>query len=128
MRPAVTNPTDLTTPLANTRRRLSETVTEDRHMRKFLIVAALLFMAVAPAQSAAMQCGDRASLLKVLSNKYKESPRALGLSTTGKAMFEIYTSDTGTWTIVMTTTAGLTCLMAAGHSWQEIEAVTGEPA
>lgn len=128
MRPAVTNPTDLTNPLVYTRRRLPETVSEYRYMRKLLIVAALLFMAVAPVQAQSMQCGDRASLLKVLNEKYHESPRALGLSATGKAMFEIYTSKTGTWTIIMTTTSGVTCIMAAGYSWQDIEAVIGEPA
>ncbi len=71
------------------------------------------------AQAAGPTCGDRTSLLKVLVEKYKEKPRALGLSSTGKAMFEVYTSKTGTWTIVMTTTAGVTCIMAAGNSWEE---------
>ena len=71
------------------------------------------------AQAAGMACGDRTSLLKSLSDKYKEAPRALGLSSSGKAMFEVYTSKKGTWTILMTTTTGVTCIMAAGHSWEE---------
>lgn len=76
---------------------------------------------------AAMQCGDRTALLKVLSEKYKEKPRALGLTSTGKAMFEVYTSKTGTWTIVMTTTSGVTCIMAAGHSWEEAIQIAEAP-
>ncbi|MCY6382993.1 hypothetical protein [Hoeflea prorocentri] len=71
------------------------------------------------AQASGMACGDRTSLLKALSDKYKEAPRALGLSSSGNAMFEVYTSKKGTWTILMTTTKGVTCIMAAGHSWEE---------
>ncbi|MCR9136451.1 MAG: hypothetical protein NXI27_10685 [Alphaproteobacteria bacterium] len=78
-------------------------------------------------QAAAMQCGDRTALLKVLNEKYKEQPRALGLSSTGKAMFEVYTSKTGTWTIIMTTTSGVTCIMAAGHSWEEAIQIAEAP-
>lgn len=118
--------TALTNPLAFTRRRLPETVTEYRHMRKLLIVAALLFMAL-PAQ-AAMQCGDRDSLLKVLSDKYKELPLARALSLNGTAMFEIYTSEAGTWTMIVTNTAGVTCIVAAGQSWESIPQAFGEPA
>ena len=58
------------------------------------------------AQAAGMACGDRTALLKALSDKYKETPRALGLSSSGKAMFEVFTSKAGTWTIVMTTHQG----------------------
>ena len=79
------------------------------------------------AQAAGMACGDRTSLLKTLSDKYKEAPRALGLSSSGKAMFEVYTSKKGTWTILMTTTKGVTCIMAAGHSWEEALEVAEGP-
>ncbi len=72
------------------------------------------------ANSAGLACGDRTSLLKALGDKYKETPRAIGLSSSGKAVFEVYTSKTGTWTIVMTTTKGVTCIMAAGHSWEDM--------
>ncbi len=79
----------------------------------------VLFIGATQVNAAGMTCGDRTKLLKALSEKYKESPRALGLSSSGKAIFEVFTSKTGTWTIVMTTTTGVTCIMAAGHSWEE---------
>ena len=97
-------------------------MTKSKRNRVHAIIAttiATAFLTVAGPAQASMKCGDRTSLLKILSDKYKEKPRALGLSTTGKAMFEVYTSTTGTWTIIMTTTTGVTCIMAAGHSWEE---------
>ena len=73
-----------------------------------IVIAGLVFFAIADRQAhgAGLVCGDRTSLLKTLSDKYKEAPRALGLSSSGKAMFEVYTSKKGTWTILMTTTTG----------------------
>ena len=91
-----------------------------KHLKAIgLTLAAAAFVLSTQAQAAGPKCGERATLIKVLSDKYKEKPRALGLSSKGTAMFEIYTSKTGTWTIVMTTTAGATCIMAAGHSWED---------
>ncbi|MEX3011024.1 hypothetical protein [Hoeflea sp. TYP-13] len=88
-----------------------------------------MFAVSTQVQAAGLTCGDRTKLLKALSEKYKESPKALGLSATGKAMFEVYTSKTGTWTILMTNTSGVTCIMAAGHSWEEaIEVAEGPQA
>ncbi|MCP4316716.1 MAG: hypothetical protein GY789_12075 [Hyphomicrobiales bacterium] len=96
-----------------------------------LVIAALVLIiwlySTPNVDAAGMTCGDRTALLKALSEKYKESPRALGLSSSGKAVFEVYVSKTGTWTIVMTTTTGVTCIMAAGHSWEEAPTVDGEP-
>jgi hypothetical protein len=92
-----------------------------KSITKILLVGltSVLFIGSWQAQAAGMTCGDRTALLKALSEKYKEAPRALGLSSSGKAVFEVYTSKAGTWTIVMTTTTGVTCIMAAGHSWEE---------
>lgn len=90
---------------------------------------ALLFIGLllpAVEASAAPKCGDRNELIRVLKDKYREEPRALGLSTRGTAMFEIYTSKSGTWTIVMTTTNGLACIMAAGHSWEMMSPAIGK--
>ncbi len=84
-----------------------------------ITLASALLALSTQVQAAGPKCGERTSLIKVLNDKYKEKPRALGLSTKGTAMFEIYTSKTGTWTIVMTTTTGATCIMAAGHSWED---------
>lgn len=95
---------------------------------RYAILVTILAILNIPAHAAGMTCGDRTKLLKALSEKYKESPRALGLSSSGKAIFEVFTSKTGTWTIVMTTTTGVTCIMAAGHSWEEAPTMAvGEP-
>lgn len=71
-------------------------------------------------QAAPAKCGDRDKIIKVLRNDYKEVPLAMGLSQKSTEAFEIFTSEKGTWTVMMTMSNGQTCIMAAGHSWQNL--------
>jgi len=94
-----------------------------------LMATAALSVAVVPQSAFAMSvaCGDRDSLIKSLESKYHETQVAVGLSKRNTEAFEVFASDTGSWTLVMTTTAGKTCVMAAGHSWTKIEQVSNDP-
>jgi hypothetical protein len=78
----------------------------------------------APAQTqgqeqAQAQCGPRDQVVKVLNAKYQENQRALGLINE-KAMMEVYISARGTWTMVVTNEAGISCVLAAGEAWDEM--------
>jgi hypothetical protein len=65
-------------------------------------------------------CLARIDVLAQLERKYAETPIALGLSETG-AVMEIYAArDGATWTAVMTLPNGLSCLLAAGESFQTL--------
>jgi hypothetical protein len=80
--------------------------------------AALALAAAAPAQAQSV-CGDRAEIIKVLGNKYKEIPTAFGIA--GKRnLVELFTSTTGSWTMLMTEPKGVTCILATGQSWEDV--------
>lgn len=64
-------------------------------------------------------CGERIKMAKMLTGKYQEMPRAIGVSATGKSLLEVYTSTEGSWTVLLTTAQGMACIMGAGHSWQD---------
>lgn len=83
--------------------------------------SALLLPLIMVSESAAAVrvCGERVKMTKLLSGKYKEMPRAIGVSSTGKSVLEVYTSTEGSWTVLMTTAKGMACIMGAGHSWQD---------
>jgi len=65
-------------------------------------------------------CGNRASLLNQLQGKYSEMPKSMGLAANGSVL-EVLTAISGTWTILLTTPGGITCLIAAGEHWEEME-------
>ncbi len=84
-----------------------------------LTLSATGLLAVSVAEAAPRVCGEREKMTKFLNEKYQETPRAIGVSGSGKAVMEIYTSTDGTWTVLMTMTSGKTCIMGAGHSWED---------
>ena len=83
-----------------------------------VVAAALAFAAAAPAQAQSV-CGDRAEIIKVLGSKYKEMPTAFGIAGQ-RNLVELFTSTTGSWTMLMTEPKGVTCILATGQSWEEV--------
>jgi hypothetical protein len=81
-----------------------------------IIVCLAAFASDAVAQ---VPCTNRADLLKVLSNKYKEGPVNLGTAN-GKNLVEVYASEKGTFTIIATQPNGISCIIAAGQDWEAI--------
>ena len=91
-------------------------------MTKFNIAfTCLSFLALVssnPAQAIGM-CGSRADFIKALSDKYQETGKALGIA--GQVnLVEIFASKAGTWTILVTTPEGKSCIIAAGSSWEDL--------
>ena len=66
------------------------------------------------------QCGERDKVLDQLAQKYQEAPVAIGVTTTG-GLIEVLTAAKGeTWTIIVTTPQGMSCMVAAGEGWRDI--------
>lgn len=65
-------------------------------------------------------CDKRTNVMSHLARKYSELPIALGVASNG-GLVELLTSEKGsTWTLIITLPNGLTCLMAAGESWESM--------
>lgn len=72
-----------------------------------------------PATAQQLACGKRDDMVKSLYSQYREQPRAIGLA--GQtAVIEVFTSKTGSWTILLTSTDGASCIVSAGESWEDI--------
>ena len=90
----------------------------------FLIVA---FVAISVEANAMRACAPHDALKKSLSGKYKESRKAYGLAG-GKRIMEIFVSEKGTWTVIVTNLQGLSCVLAVGDNWEDMPQVkTGAP-
>jgi hypothetical protein len=89
-----------------------------RHASLAAVAAAL---AGGPAE-AQMVCGEREAIVAQLERKYGETRRSIGLQQ-DRALVEVYASEkTGSWTILVTDTAGKSCLMAAGEAFEALRA------
>ena len=89
-------------------------------------VAGLSFHPVPVATAQNTPCAERTNVVDTLDSQYKESPRAIGL-VSQKAVLELFVSDSGTWTVVVTDPQGVSCVLAAGQSWEEIPVASNAP-
>jgi hypothetical protein len=87
-----------------------------------------LLLAMASSPVAAAQCGPRQIVIDQLAQTYGEARVGIGMAAGGNVL-EVWSAPAGTWTVTVTTPAGVTCLMASGDGYETITevAVTGEP-
>ena len=67
---------------------------------------------------ASPQCGPRQEVVEALGQKFHEDRKAIGLAAGRQAIVELFVSAQGTWTLSLTDTKGLTCIVGAGEDWQ----------
>ena len=87
---------------------------------RLLMIAVLAVLYSCQPALAANTCTDRETLEGFLADKYKEEPIAMGLIDSSGVM-EVYLSESGSWTIVITSANGLSCVIAAGEAWEDVE-------
>ena len=76
----------------------------------------------------ASMCDSRERMTSLLESRYKEAPIAIGV-VSDRGVMEVYVSSgSGTWSIVVTTPQGKTCIIAAGQNFEEVEAKLLDPA
>ena len=86
-------------------------------VRAALALGLLMFTPIAEAQTR-QACAERAKVIERLAEKYGETRQSMGLHQ-NNGVLEVYaSSETGTWTILVTMPNGLSCLIAAGQSWE----------
>ncbi len=69
-------------------------------------------------QTQPQNCGQRPMVVEMLTGKYGETRRGMGMAANNTVM-EIYAStETGTWTITITLPDGMTCLVGSGQGFE----------
>ncbi len=69
---------------------------------------------------AGANCAERSVVLKELAEKYQESRRAMGIAANAVMMELFASTETGTWTMTVTTADGTTCLVASGDRFESL--------
>ena len=93
-------------------------ITTCRSLLATVVAAGALTLSTYMPANAAMACGPHKKLTKALTGKYKEARKGLGLVASRRVM-EVFVSESGSWTLVMTDLNGVSCIIAAGHSWED---------
>jgi len=99
--------------------------------RDILAAGALSALAIGSAADAAAQqvmCRDRAEVVEMLSSRFDEAPRFMGMNARGQVL-EVWLAPDGSWTAVVSTPGGRSCIVAAGFGGDLLPPrPTGDPA
>lgn len=88
---------------------------------KYGAIAALIIAGAGEAAAqAARNCGPRDTVVERLADGYGETRKSMGLGSNNSIVEVFASSETGTWTITVTTPNGLTCLVASGQAFEEL--------
>ncbi|MEM8794223.1 MAG: hypothetical protein AAGE61_01545 [Pseudomonadota bacterium] len=92
------------------------------------LASGLLFSPVhlSPADAQQGRCTDHKSLTSHLEKKYGEKARSIGM-VSEQGVMQVYVSEKGTWTILLTNPHGQACLIAAGKGWEDLKVIYEDP-
>ena len=91
-------------------------------LRSIVILLSVLFILYPFNPAVAQQaCGERAKFMNKLEEVFAERPIAMGLTEKG-AVLEVFASQQGSWTFLITMPSGLSCVVASGQSWESLAA------
>lgn len=95
-------------------------------MKSWITGAALALVLVGTqtevnAQPQPPQCNTRDSIIEQLGTKYSEKRVALGVTASGGLIEVLASRDGKTWTMIITSPSGMSCLIQAGEGWRNFE-------
>jgi hypothetical protein len=95
--------------------------------RIFGLVTAGLTITVAPAAAQVPRCAPHDSMVSTLGDTFHEEQRAYGLIGP-RAVLEVFVSEKGGWTIIITDSDGFSCIVAVGIDWETVPPAPEETA
>lgn len=84
---------------------------------KFIYI--LVFCCITSTAMAQMACAPRSNIVSKLAEVHKEKQVAMGLETNGR-LIEVFVSNNGDFTILLSYPNDLSCVLVTGHGWQAI--------
>lgn len=80
------------------------------------LALALVALSAMPAAAQNTLCGARADLVASLASRYGEARLGAGLQP-ARGLYEVFVSQSGSWSIILSLPGGVSCLVAFGEAW-----------
>jgi hypothetical protein len=87
--------------------------------RKLIRILTGAALALAHPAAAQLNCAEHSKIVEFLGSHYSETLLAVGLINEA-AVLEVYASERGSWTIVVTNVSGRSCVVFAGQNWEAV--------
>jgi hypothetical protein len=89
-----------------------------------LYVAVFFWLVLPQRAEAAVQCAPYKAMVQLLLDRFEETPQSIGLIDDRRIM-QVFTASGGSWTILVTTNAGQSCILAAGTGFETARPAKG---
>lgn len=66
-------------------------------------------------------CAPHSDILAHFAEQFDEAPVAAGLTSEGSLLEILSSRDNGTWTMIVIRPDGMSCFVANGEAWREVE-------
>lgn len=86
------------------------------HVLKTVVFAAVCLVIASQSHATGVQCAERDVIVSGLAKQYKEARQAIALTNKG-GLLEVYASKAGTWSILVSTPSGKSCVVISGKDW-----------
>ena len=83
-----------------------------------LAIALLLVPFTPAAEAQSRACAKRDAVVERLEQRFGEVRQAVGLNRQNGVVELFASADTGSWTILLTSPNGVSCLIASGDTWE----------
>jgi hypothetical protein len=80
------------------------------------VLAAIASIAVGAPPALAAACAPEGEFAEHLATNYKEHIQGVGVTNDG-SLFQIFTSENGSWSLLITNGEKISCIVAAGDMW-----------
>ena len=78
--------------------------------------------------SAQQACASHDEVTMQLETQFDEMIIGRGLASAGKRMLELFVSEKGSWTLMISEPNGRSCVLGSGESWHQLPLLVGDPA
>lgn len=97
-------------------------------MKRILaVLMGLLALGATGARAQQSACAPRDQVVAKLAERYGETRRSVGLGSDNAVMEVFASTETGSWTITVTSVTGLTCLIASGQAFEALDEALPAP-
>ena len=90
-----------------------------KYMIHAILLALALIVGATNAAKAIGRCAIRDMMIDTITKDWKEAPKARALNGRGAAL-EVFVATNGNFTIILTFTNKVSCVIAAGVDWEDI--------
>jgi hypothetical protein len=80
-------------------------------------IAAAVLILLPTIAAAQLPCAARDEIVREITQHFKETPEATGVTPQG-ILVEVFVSKARSWTILLTTPQGTSCIAAVGENWE----------